>query len=161
MLKKSPNTGDSHFLQTFNPSVSTFYVLQKIEFKKTSLISLNLLAKLISSFKNACIGIAEFYQSGTNVKIETICAIAILIIGSVLGFEFWEWLLVILWIAMVLSLEGLNTAIEILADVVTRDRQSSIRKLKDISAASVLIAAMGAFLSGILITCKHLIALFG
>lgn len=59
--------------------------------------------------------------------------------------------MVVLCIALVISLEALNTAIEHLTDLVSPDYHPLAGKAKDVAAAAVLIAAMGAAVAGGLI----------
>lgn len=64
--------------------------------------------------------------------------------------ERWEWCALLLAIGLVVAAELGNTAIEWLADRVTREREPAIRNVKDaaagsVLAASVVAAAVGAF----------------
>lgn len=67
--------------------------------------------------------------------------------------------MVALCIALVLSLEALNTAVEHLTDLVSPDYHPLAGKAKDVAAAAVLIAAMGAIVAGGLIFLPKIVAL--
>lgn len=69
-----------------------------------------------------------------------------------------EWSLIIICFGMVMAAEGLNTAIEILADRVCPDRDESIRLAKDVSAGAVLLAAIAAAIVGTLIFTNKLLS---
>lgn len=77
------------------------------------------------------------------------------ILMSVAGFYFniskTEWLFQTLAIGLVLSIEGINTAVEKLADFVHPDYHEKIGFIKDISAGAVMFAAIIAILIGIII----------
>lgn len=79
-------------------------------------------------------------------------------IGVIMTFAgFWfeisrtEWMLQILAIGFVLAVEGLNTAIEKIADFIHPDFNPKIGFIKDISAGAVLFAAFAAIAVGALI----------
>ncbi|HKM94769.1 MAG TPA: diacylglycerol kinase family protein [Prolixibacteraceae bacterium] len=114
--------------------------------------------KLMNSFKYATNGIAQMFKSELNAKIHLV--VAMLVIGA--GFLFdvtrFEWLILILLIGMVLVAEGLNTAIEHLADSFTLEKHPEIGKAKDIAAGAVLLAAITAAIIGLLLFIPHFAA---
>ena len=56
------------------------------------------------------------------------------------------WALVVVMIAMVLMAELFNTALEVLCDYIQPEHHEAIGKIKDISAAAVLMASIGSLL---------------
>jgi diacylglycerol kinase (ATP) len=71
--------------------------------------------------------------------------------GFYYDLERWEWGLVITAVMAVWIAEGMNTAIENLADAVCPGHHPLIGRAKDIAAAAVLFAAAGAVLIGLLV----------
>jgi diacylglycerol kinase len=67
-----------------------------------------------------------------------------------------EWILSLFCIALVLSLEAINSAIEYLVDLASPDFHPLAKKSKDIAAAAVLIAAIFALIIGLLIFLPYL-----
>ncbi len=63
----------------------------------------------------------------------------------------------ILCIAFVLALEAMNSAIERLVDHLTSERVEWARQVKDYSAGSVLLGAIGAACVGVIIFAPKLI----
>ena len=61
---------------------------------------------------------------------------------------------------LVLSLELMNTAIEKICDLISKDIHPVIKVVKDISAAAVLIAAIGSLFTGAIIFLPKLLNLF-
>jgi len=59
-----------------------------------------------------------------------------------------------------LALEAVNTSIETLADLVSKERNATIKKVKDLAAAGVLLAAMAALAVGVLVFLPKIIELF-
>ncbi|NDP28893.1 MAG: diacylglycerol kinase family protein, partial [Flavobacterium sp.] len=62
-----------------------------------------------------------------------------------------EWLFQILAIGLVMSLEGINTAVEKIADFIHPDYHERIGFIKDIAAGAVFFAALTAILIGLII----------
>ena len=86
-------------------------------------------------------------------------SIAILI--TIAGFYFKiskvEWLIQILAIGLVLSVEALNTAIEKIADFIHPDYNKSIGFIKDIAAGAVFFAALAALIIGAIIYIPYFV----
>ena len=62
-----------------------------------------------------------------------------------------EWAVLLLTFAAVLSAEAVNTAIERLCDRVSKERSELIRRSKDCAAGAVLILAVFAVITGIVL----------
>lgn len=77
------------------------------------------------------------------------------IIMTIAGFYFHisnnEWMFQILAIGLVLSIEGLNTAVEKVADFIHPEFHERIGFIKDIAAGAVFFAAMTALAIGLMI----------
>ena len=58
----------------------------------------------------------------------------------------YEWLIIIIAIAIVIAAEMANTAVEYLCDHVTKEYNDAIKAVKDITAGAVLITAIGSFI---------------
>jgi len=66
-----------------------------------------------------------------------------------------EWCAVVLAIVAVWMAEGLNTALELLADATSPEFHPLIGQAKDVAAGAVLLAALGAVLIGLLVFGPH------
>jgi diacylglycerol kinase len=62
--------------------------------------------------------------------------------------------------ALVLVSESLNTSLEHLSDAVSGESDERIRRAKDVAAAAVLISALAALITGLMIFVPELIELF-
>ena len=95
----------------------------------------------------------------TEHSVMVQCGIAVFI--SVLGFYFKisreEWMIQILAIGLVIAIEGLNTAVEKIADFVHPEFHQKIGFIKDIAAGAVLFAAFTAIAVGMLIYVPKII----
>ena len=78
-------------------------------------------------------------------------AFAIFVAASFYELSKAEWAVLILTIGAVIAFESINTAIEHLANEVTREKNENIKRCKDCAAAAVLIAAIAAVAVGIVL----------
>ncbi len=109
------------------------------------------LSDSVKSFGYAIKGLLLLITTELNFQIQLFCAIAVTALGIVVGLSTTEWILQFLAIGFVLAAEAINTAIEQLADVITKESHKEIGKLKDVAAAAPLIAALIASIIGLLI----------
>jgi diacylglycerol kinase len=84
----------------------------------------------------------------------------VFVLGLVSNLQRLEWCLLIIAILIVWIAEGMNTALEAIADAVHPDHHPLIGRAKDVAAAAVLIAAVGSVFIGILIFGNHVKAWF-
>jgi diacylglycerol kinase len=113
--------------------------------------------KMLKSFVFAFNGIKICFTSETNFKIHVLLAAVAVLLGVVFFISATEWAVIIFCIAFVISMEMINTAIEKLCDVVTKDIHPGIKKIKDISAGAVLVAAGSSFIIGSIIFLPKII----
>ena len=103
------------------------------------------------SFKYAFNGIADLFVNTPNAKIHLVVSIFAIIAGFYFGITKNEWLSVIFSIGLVLTVESLNTSIEYLTDLVTKDYHDLAKKTKDAAAGGVLVSAITASVIGVYI----------
>lgn len=115
------------------------------------------LRKRILSFRYAFRGIGQLIKHEHNFWIHMFAALTVVILGSYFNVSRDEWLALIVAIALVLIAEGINTAIEYLANAITNEENEKIRWAKDIAAGSVLIAAFMAMIIGLIVFIPYLI----
>jgi diacylglycerol kinase (ATP) len=115
--------------------------------------------KFIKSFSHAIRGIAFLFNSQLNARIELTITGIVIVAGILFKISTSEWLTILLCIAMVLSLEGINTAIEIFADKLHPDFDKNIGNVKDVAAGAVLIASLVAAIIGFIIFVPRLLGL--
>lgn len=112
------------------------------------------------SFKYALNGIKRLVSCEHNAWIHCVAAIMVVIAGFIFHISSTEWLVVVICIGMVLAAEGVNTAIEYLADAITVAPNEKIKHAKDVAAGAVLICAITAAVVGLMVFVPHIIALF-
>ena len=114
--------------------------------KKDSFI-INRVKSLGYAYKGAC------HLLKTEASIQAQFAIGILM--TVAGFYFQlsttEWIIQILVIGSIMTIEAINTAIEEIADFIHPDFHKKIGLIKDMAAGAVFIFAIAAIIIGLLI----------
>lgn len=108
----------------------------------------------LSSFSYAVEGIIYAIKHERNIKIHLAFALVVFILMNILELSPIERAILVLVISLVIGAEMLNTAIERLVDLVTEDFHPLAKVVKDVSAAAVLVCAMGAFIIGLLILAR-------
>ncbi|HQA61102.1 MAG: diacylglycerol kinase [Tepidanaerobacteraceae bacterium] len=116
---------------------------------------------LAESFFYAISGILYAFKTQRNIKIHFMVAILIIIISFLLKLNTIELLIVFLTIAMVLTAEMINTAIEAVVDMFTQEYHPLARVAKNVAAGAVLISALNAVIVGYLIFYKKIAVLLG
>ncbi len=86
-----------------------------------------------------------------NARIELAVGLVVLIVAVWVRVTAVEWAVLALTTALVLALEALNTALELAVTLASPERHPLAKAAKDVSAAMVLIGAIGAVLVGIAI----------
>ena len=102
-------------------------------------------------------GAIKLITTEHSVMVQTSLGVILTIIGFAVGISQTEWLFQTFAIGLVLSLEGLNTAIEKVADFIHPDYHEKIGFIKDIAAGSVFFAAITAIIIGLIIYVPHFI----
>jgi diacylglycerol kinase len=109
------------------------------------------LASVLRSFGPALAGLAWALKTQRNLQVHGIATVLVAGLGLWLNLATWEWCVVLLAVGLVLAAELLNTAIEVLADRVSKEREEPIRLAKDTAAAAVLVAALAALGVGLVV----------
>jgi diacylglycerol kinase len=107
--------------------------------------------KFLKSFSHTLYGLQHALVHEQNFRIELFCAIAVCGCGYLFKIAKIEWFIVIINIAAVLTAELFNTALENLCDIVQKEIDPTIKIVKDVSAAAVVITALCAFICGCII----------
>lgn len=118
----------------------------------TFLIYINMnLTRRIASFRYAFAGLADLFRTQTNARIHLIATACVLAAGWYFEVSRQEWLVLVLVITGVIAMEAVNTAIEYLTDLVSPQMHPLAGKAKDVAAGAVLVMAIGAVVTGLLV----------
>ena len=116
--------------------------------------------KFIRGFGFAFKGIWHACKTQINFRVHLFCAAIALVLGWYLTLSTAEWLWITLCIGMVLLTELINTAIELLVDLVSPEYNEKAGRIKDMCAAAVLITAITALVIGLVIFVPKIILYF-
>jgi len=114
-------------------------------------------AQRLFSFKNAFNGIVLLVKNEPNFRLHFIVIAVVLIFGFILKLNKTEWVCITLIITAVILAEAFNTAIEYISDFISPNYHTSIKQIKDISAAAVLLTSIGAVIIGLIIFINKLL----
>ncbi|MGI6093394.1 MAG: diacylglycerol kinase family protein [Negativicutes bacterium] len=115
----------------------------------------------MNSFKCALAGIIYCVQRERNIKIHLAAAIMAFMLGWYLELSRVEFLLLGLYVMLVLIAEVVNTAIEVVVDLITPEYDLLAKAAKDIAAGAVLLAALASLIAGGLLFLPKLAILLG
>jgi len=87
-------------------------------------------------------------RTEASIKIQVCIAVIMTFAGCYFNISTTEWTLQVFAISLVLGLEGMNTAVEKIADFVQPNFDPKIGFIKDVSAGAVMLASIGASIIG-------------
>lgn len=117
--------------------------------------------RFIRSFVFAGRGLCKLVATEPNAQFHAVATVVIVTVGFWLGLTPIEWAIILVAAGVVWTAEGLNSAIESLADRVSPERHPLIERSKDIAAGAVLAAAIVAAIVGVLILGPKLLIKLG
>lgn len=105
-----------------------------------------------NTFKNARKGMRLAIRSEKNIRVHLATALFVMLLGVFLGLDSVKICILLLTVAMVVSMEMINSAIEFSLDAVFHNRYSKLVGMaKDISAGAVMFVTIIAVVIGCLI----------
>ncbi len=116
---------------------------------------MSMFLKLFRAFGNAFRGIKEAFIE-QSFRILFVIAIFVVFCLFYFPFESLERAILVLVVALVLSLELINSQIERILDILRPDYSEEVRKMKDISAGAVLTASIGAVILAVIIILPYI-----
>jgi len=115
--------------------------------------------RFFNSFKYAFRGIRCSVAEQPNLKVLLVVAVAVVSAGFYFRITDVEWCVMLLCIGLVIGLEMMNSAIESLVDLVTKERLPLAGRIKDMAAGAVLFVAIIAVVIGVIIFGKYFMRL--
>jgi diacylglycerol kinase (ATP) len=105
----------------------------------------------LKSMTYAFNGAVKLISTEHSIMVQFSLGIVMTIAGFYFNISQTEWLFQVLAIGLVMSIEGLNTAVEKIADFIHPNYHERIGFIKDIAAGAVFFAAMTAIAIGLII----------
>tara|TARA_R110000772_G_scaffold111871_4_gene215969 strand:- start:412 stop:768 length:357 start_codon:yes stop_codon:yes gene_type:complete len=102
----------------------------------------------LRGFGFAAKGAFMLLKNEASIQAQAVIAVLVTIAGFYFKLSTTEWMMQIFAIGLVISAEGLNTAIEEMANFVHPDFDKKIGYIKDVAAGAVFFAALTAVIIG-------------
>lgn len=116
--------------------------------------------RLLRSFVYAWTGMKYVLKHEQNMRIHLFISVLVIALAIFLQIPTVHFLILLIVIGIVLSLEVMNTAIERTIDFVTDEYHPLAKIAKDVAAAAVFVFSLLAIVIGILIFLPPIIHLF-
>jgi len=113
----------------------------------------------LQSFKYAFHGFYTLIKEEPNARIHLLAAVCAIVLGIVLKISPIEWIAIGIGIGLVFMLEFINSALERISDYISPEKNDEIKKIKDLAAGGVLVAAMVALFIGIILFVPKIVSL--
>ncbi len=110
---------------------------------------------ILSSFNSAYRGLIEILKIERNFRLHLAIGAVVIISSLFLNLPLAEFLVILLVTTLVMVAEVFNTVCEMFTDVIFREFSVEARRIKDVSAAAVLLTALTAIITGYLVVAKH------
>jgi len=113
--------------------------------------------RFLKSFKYSLQGLKYAYMNEQSMFIHTIVTILAIIMGLVFKISSLEWIITISLLSLTASLELLNTAIEALCDMITKEYHPLAKIAKDTGSAAVFLTSMVGLVAALIIYVPKII----
>lgn len=107
--------------------------------------------KLFTSFSHAFHGIFYAFSAEQNMFIHVMVMCFVIVCGFFFQISLLEWLFCLVMFGLVLATELMNTAIESVVDLITKEYHPLAKVAKDTSAGAVFVFALTAVVGGCII----------
>ncbi len=107
--------------------------------------------KRLQSFSFAINGLKVLVREEPNARIHLAASILVIFLGVLMSLTTFDWIAIWICIGLVLGTEIFNTAMENLCNHISPEKNELIGKVKDLSAAAVLVTAVISLVVGALI----------
>ena len=115
--------------------------------------------RVLKSFLFALRGLKDCILHEKNFQIQFVIGLLAVVAGFIFSINSTEWIFILLCCSVVLGLEIVNSAIEKLCNLVCPTFNLTIKKVKDMSASAVLLAAILSVIIGCIIFIPKIISM--
>lgn len=117
------------------------------------------LKRFFKSFRYALEGVHYVFRNDQNVLAHVFAALVVINLSIALQVTPFEMAILGLAIMMVISAEMVNSAIEKMVDLITKEHRAEAKIAKDVAAGMVLVTACAAGVIGTLIFLPYILRL--
>lgn len=101
-------------------------------------------------------GAVTLLKTEASIQVQAFIAVVMTVAGFFFEISAIEWTIQITAIGLIMSLEGMNTAVEAIADFIHPEFHKKIGHIKDIAAGAVFITAIAAVVVGCIIYIPYI-----
>jgi len=116
--------------------------------------------RFVKSFKYAFEGVHYAFKNDQNLLVHLIVAFIVINISIALRVTPSQMAILGLTMMMVITAEMINSAIEKMVDLITKEHRQEAKIAKDVAAGMVLVTALAAAIIGTLIFFPYLLKFF-
>lgn len=113
------------------------------------------------SFLHAFAGLWWALSTQPNFRVHIAISIIALSLCAYLDVSVSEWIIIIFTIVLGLSAEMINTSLEAMTDLITKEWRTEAKTAKDVAAGMMLTVAFGAVIVGMLVLGPKLLVRLG
>jgi diacylglycerol kinase len=110
-------------------------------------------------FRDAFRGVRSGMRGQKSFQVHLAMTIAVLGAAALMRMDLWQWCVLLLCIAGVLTSEMFNSALEHMAKVIDKDHNPELGESLDTASAAVLFACIGSAIIGAMVFISRLIVL--
>lgn len=114
---------------------------------------------VIQSFKYALSGIGFAVVNNLNMQIHLLATLVVFCLAWFFKIQKGEFLALVVVIVLVMSAEMINTSIEEMTNLITKEHRREAKIAKDVSAGMVLVVSIGAVIVGLYIFIPYILLL--
>lgn len=111
------------------------------------------------SFKNAFAGLIWSFKTQPNFRIHFLLSLVVIVLAFIFRFNRIEWSVLVFTIVMGITGELLNTSVEAITDLVTKEWREEAKIAKDVAAGMMLFIAFGSIAVALFLFTPYLLEL--
>ncbi|MEK7499986.1 MAG: diacylglycerol kinase family protein [Patescibacteria group bacterium] len=115
-------------------------------------------SSIFEAFSFALRGLQAAFVRELNVRIQILIGTLVVCTMLFLQLPLFHMAILVLAITIVITLEMINTSIELISNMVHPEFSETIRSAKDMAAGAVLLASIGACIVGVMILFPAIIS---
>lgn len=118
-------------------------------------------SSFMESFFCAFKGIIYIFKTERNFRFHIMFSVLVLLCSLIFNLSHVELSVILIMIAVVLTLEIINTIIENIMDFLCKDYNLNIKIIKDMASSAVLVSAFISIIVGLLIFIPKILVIVG
>lgn len=118
-------------------------------------------SSFMESFFCAFEGIIYIFKTERNFRFHIMFSVLVLLCSLIFNLSYVELSVILIMIAVVLTLEIINTIIENIMDFLCKDYNLNIKIIKDMASGAVLVSAFISIIVGLLIFIPKILVIVG